>query len=240
MTFKLLWICLAAFAAAALFVLALVFGIKRRSRLVKEREEKIKLLQEQIHLFFTDYAELLKCFVSKEKETEFSAQWQTVYAEVSKHRIPKKHAAFDELNKFRKTYANLHTIISDSNAEIKRKEEIKNLSEQAARFFAELSELSSGYVTHSVEIFFAEKWSGLSQKISAADVRTEDEAFSEIERFKTVFNALGGYFETSNAQFIQHESIRYNSLFSNIDGKSLDEQQRAAVITDEDRILVLA
>lgn len=233
-------ICLAAFAAAAVFVLIIILCIKHQKKCAGEHEEKIKLLQEQIHLFFTEYAGLLKHFVTEEKETEFSAQWRQLYAEVSKCRIPKKHAAFDEIKQFRKTYANLHTIISDSNAEIRRKEEVKNLSDQTARFFTELSELSSGYVTHSAEMFFAEKWSGLSQKISAADVRTEDSQFSEIERFKTVFNSLGGYFEAANAQFIQNESIRYDSLFSNIDGKSLDEQQRTAVITDEDRILVLA
>lgn len=233
-------ICLAAFAAAAVLVLVIILRIKRQKKRAKEREEKIKLLQGQIHLFFTEYAGLLKHFVTEEKETEFSAQWRQLYAEVSKCLIPKKHATFDEIKQFRKTYANLHTIISDSNAEIRRKEEVKNLSDQTARFFTELSELSSGYVTHSAEMFFAEKWSGLSQKISAADVRTEDSQFSEIERFKTVFNSLGGYFETANAQFIQNESIRYDSLFSNIDGKSLDEQQRTAVITDEDRILVLA
>lgn len=236
----LLLICLAAFAAAAVFVLIIILCIKHQKKCAGEHEEKIKLLQEQIHLFFTEYAGLLKHFVTEEKEAEFSAQWWQLYAEVSKCHIPKKHAALDEIKQFRKTYANLHTIISDSNAEIRRKEEVKNLSEQTARFFTELSELSSGYVTHSAEMFFAEKWSGLSQKISAADIRTEDSQFSEIERFKTVFNSLGGYFETANAQFIQNESIRYNSLFSNIDGKSLDEQQRTAVITDEDRILVLA
>lgn len=241
------WICfsiamiyLVAFAAAAVLVLVIILRIKHQKKCAREHEEKIKLLQGQIHLFSTEYARLLKHFVTEEKETEFSAQWRQLYAEVSKCRIPKKHAAFDEIKQFRKTYANLHTIISDSNAEIRRKEEVKNLSEQTARFFTELSELSSGYVTHSAEMFFAEKWSGLSQKISAADIRTEDSQFSEIERFKTVFNSLGGYFETANAQFIQNESIRYDSLFSNIDGKSLDEQQRTAVITDEDRILVLA
>lgn len=233
-------IYLVAFAAAAVLVLVIILRIKHQKKCAKEREEKIKLLQGQIHLFSTEYAGLLKHFVTEEKETEFSAQWRQLYAEVSKCLIPKKHAAFDEIKQFRKTYANLHTIISGSNAEIRRKEEVKNLSEQTVRFFTELSELSSGYVTHSAEMFFAEKWSDLSQKISAADIRTEDSQFSEIERFKTVFNSLGGYFEAANAQFIQNESIRYDSLFSNIDGKSLDEQQRTAVITDEDRILVLA
>ncbi len=48
------------------------------------------------------------------------------------------------------------------------------------------------------------------------------------------------YVSTSNNRFIQTESRKYGSLFSNIDGKSLDDQQREAVITDEDRILVLA
>ena len=48
------------------------------------------------------------------------------------------------------------------------------------------------------------------------------------------------YFENANEQFIQNESLKYDALFSNVDGKNLDFQQRTAVITDEDRILVLA
>ena len=61
-----------------------------------------------------------------------------------------------------------------------------------------------------------------------------------MERFKTVFSSLNDYFENANQQFIQNESLKYDGLFSNVDGKCLDFQQRTAVITDEDRILVLA
>lgn len=76
--------------------------------------------------------------------------------------------------------------------------------------------------------------------MNQTEARDEDEKFSEIERFKTVYDSLHDYFENANEQFIQNESLKYDALFSNVDGKNLDFQQRTAVITDEDRILVLA
>ena len=60
---------------------------------------------------------------------------------------------------------------------------------------------------------------------------------------KKLFN----YFENSNTirdkynkEFVVHELEECNSLFSNIEGQSLDEQQRLAVIKDEDNNLVIA
>ena len=43
-----------------------------------------------------------------------------------------------------------------------------------------------------------------------------------------------------NQNYIDSESAKFDAFFSNIDGKSLDKQQRTAVITDENRVLVLA
>lgn len=36
--------------------------------------------------------------------------------------------------------------------------------------------------------------------------------------------------EESNAAFVIAEKVRYDELFSNIDGKSLDDQQRTAIV----------
>ena len=96
------------------------------------------------------------------------------------------------------------------------------------------------YVSHLEEINFTQKWKNLYDEISALDRKNRYKKFPEISRFKTVYKTLSDNFLTANANFIKNESVKYDYLFSNIDGKSLDEQQRAAVITNEDRILVLA
>ena len=140
-----------------LSVFLTILYAKHRKRLAKELEEKLAFFQEQIRIFFAEYFEIRKQYVSESLEFDFISKWQNLYSDISKFHISQKHSAFEEITHFKKTYANLH-----------------------------------------------------------------DE------------------FETANNQFIQNESAKYDSLFSDIDGKSLDEQQRTAVITDEGRVLVLA
>lgn len=202
--------------------------------------QKISLFQEQIEEFFAELDFLLNQFITKEQEEEFIAKWQELYSEIGRYRIPKKNAAFAEISKFKETFKNLQKIILRSNGEIKRKEKIKNLAQKISEFFNELFKLTENYVSHSAELQFIKKWQFLFLEANQTEVRDEDEKFSEIERFKTVYDSLHDYFENANEQFIQNESLKYDALFSNVDGKNLDFQQRTAVITDEDRILVLA
>ncbi len=228
------------FAIIAIFTIFTIFYIKRQKKLSKELEVKIHEFQEQINIFFTEYFELRKQFVSESEKNNFAEKWQKLYLEIQKYHISKKLSAFAEIEQFKETYKNLHRYISESNAEIKRKEEIKLLSLQISDFFAELFEIINQYVSHSVDIQFTQKWNELSQKTEKSNIHKDDDAFAEIDRFKTVYKSLHDYFATANEKYIQNESMKYNDLFSSIDGKTLDEQQRTAVITDEDRILVLA
>ena len=145
------------FAIIAIFAILTNFYIKRQKKLSKKLEQKIQEFQEQINIFFTEYFELRKQFISEAEENNFAEKWQDLYSEIQKYHISKKFSAF-----------------------------------------------------------------------------------AEIDRFKTVYKSLHDYFATANEKFIQNESMKYDDLFSSIDGKTLDEQQRTAVITDEDRILVLA
>lgn len=163
-----------------------------------------------------------------------------MYSEIIRYSIPKKSVDFEEIEHFKNTYKNLHKNIFDSNTEFKRKDEIKTLSQQISIFFTDLFELTNQYVSNSAELCFSQKWNELIQKTDKIDIRDNDEEFEEIVRFKTICKSLHDYFLTSNKNFIQNESMKYDDLFSDIDGKCLDEQQREAVITDEDRILVLA
>lgn len=198
------------------------------------------MIQEHIEKFSAELDSLLNQIVDKNQEDEFVTKWQPLYVEIGSCRIPRKNAAFSEIRNFKKTYKNLRKIILQSNAEKKCKEELKNLAQKISVFFNELFKITENYVAHSTELQFIKNWEALFFETNRADVHKEDEEFSDIERFKTAFNSLHGYFENTNQQFIKNESLKYDGLFSNIDGKSLDFQQRTAVITDDDRVLVLA
>ena len=232
-------VCIIISVVVVIFFSLIVLLIYRRKS-ARKFLQKISLFQEQIEEFFAELGILLNQFITKEQEEEFIAKWQELYSEIGRYRIPKKNAAFAEISKFKETFKNLQKIILQSNGEIKRKEKIKNLAQKISEFFNELFKLTENYVSHSAELQFIKKWQFLFLEANQTDARDEDEKFSEIERFKTVYDSLHDYFENANEQFIQNESLKYDVLFSNVDGKNLDFQQRTAVITDEDRILVLA
>ncbi|WP_295795400.1 UvrD-helicase domain-containing protein [uncultured Treponema sp.] len=225
--------------AFAIFSSLLILRIYRKKS-ARKNLQKISLFQNQVKVFSSELDFLLKQIVSKEQEDDFAAKWQSLFSEVCRYRIPKKNAAFSEISNFKETFRNLHKIVLKSNAEIKRKEEVKNLARKISDFFNDLFKLTENYVAHSAELQFIKNWEPLFINANQAEVRNEDEEFSEAERFKAVFSSLNDYFENANQQFIQNESVKHDGLFSNVDGKNLDFQQRTAVITDEDRILVLA
>lgn len=226
-------------AVLALVILFSILYVKHKNRLNKELQEKLSYFQGQIKSFFEEYFELQKHYISAESENAIISKWESFYSEIKKFHVPKKNDSA-EIGHFKKTYSNLHKEISDINAEFKRKEEVKELSESVSNFFSELFKQTEQYVSHKSSEAFISKWAYLSQEVKIADVRKTDDEYEEIERFKTVYSSLTEYFDSANNQFIQNESVKYDSLLSNIDGKSLDEQQRRAVINDEDRILVLA
>lgn len=224
------------FLLVALSVLLII----RHSKIIKELEQNIEDIHKQIIGFSTDYDGFLQHYITESEESDFVATWNELYLRVSKCHLSKKHSAYAEIEQFKEIYRNLHKSISESNAEIKRKATLIRLSEQVPDFFAELTEITNKYVTHSIETWFTNKWQYLFSEIGNVIVREEDAGYHEISRFRTAYCSLNRYFSIANDNYIRSESIKHDSLFSNIDGKSLDEQQRTAVITDEDRILVLA
>ncbi|WP_040660733.1 UvrD-helicase domain-containing protein [Oscillibacter ruminantium] len=63
---------------------------------------------------------------------------------------------------------------------------------------------------------------------------------SRLDEFKETFLSLSSYVKKWNELYIENELDKNKALLDNIDGKSLDEQQRRAVVVDEVNNLVLA
>lgn len=122
--------------------------------------------------------------------------------------------------------------------EFEQKENI--FLEQLSNFYTEYGVLQKQYITKSAENSFLKKWNDLYLEISKIHLPHKHHSFAKIEHFKNTYSSLDVLFSEANENFIRLESTKHDNLFSNIDGKSLDQQQRVAVITDEDRILVLA
>lgn len=115
-----------------------------------------------------------------------------------------------------------------------------NYKEPIKNFFDELNGLQQNYVSEPQENIFINKWKYLFLDLIKFNIPKKHEMYEEVENFVTSYQSIHNTFNISNENFIQSESDKYNDFFSDIDGKSLDNQQRTAVITDEARVLVLA
>ena len=96
------------------------------------------------------------------------------------------------------------------------------------------------YIVHSNELSVKDKYRDLHIRASKISLKTSSDKFETIRKFRNDYSDLHRYVENLNRQYIQSENAKYNALFSNIDGKSLDAQQREAVISDEEHNLVVA
>lgn len=63
---------------------------------------------------------------------------------------------------------------------------------------------------------------------------------NSIKEFLNFSNKGENIRSTFNQQFVKREKEKYNDFFSDVEGNSLDDQQRHCVITDEDNNLVIA
>ena len=217
-----------------------VFRVWYRKKLEKELDEKIQDFQKQVSDFTDELKILSTHYVDKQEETAFLAKWNKLYKGIFRYCHLKKLNEIIDSSKFLSDYRGISKLISASNAEIRRRESIQAQMPRVAEFFEELSELSKQYVTHYDEIRFTQKWQGIGKDIAKVDIHRDDNEYESFASLKAICSSFHNHFQRSNALFIQNESNRCDEMLSNIDGKSLDLQQRTAVINDEDRILVLA
>lgn len=63
---------------------------------------------------------------------------------------------------------------------------------------------------------------------------------SVVARFIEIYDDLEGFVAEHNQRYVSSQKDRLSSFFDNIEGKSLDDQQRTAVVTDEYSNLIVA
>jgi DNA helicase-4 len=117
------------------------------------------------------------------------------------------------------------------NAKIKYHESI------LANSFIHIGQLRNNYMTNSNCLYLLETYKSAYEFFVQNEADIVDETVKE---FMGIYKNLKNHIKEWNKAYIESELVEHNSLFNNIDGKSLDDQQRVAVITDEDNNLVLA
>ena len=61
-----------------------------------------------------------------------------------------------------------------------------------------------------------------------------------IKNFIKTYSNLEKYVQSHNDEYFQKQLNDYNNLLNNIDGKSLDLQQKSAVLNDDKNTLIIA
>nr|MCR5605608.1 UvrD-helicase domain-containing protein [Treponema sp.] len=106
--------------------------------------------------------------------------------------------------------------------------------------FSSLNALAENYISRSDEQFFKQQWESFYTEIQKKHYPSKIPDYEKVAFFLKTFSNFHSEITNRNDVFLQKEMQETDVLLSNIDGKSLDEQQRKVVITDEDRTLVLA
>lgn len=115
--------------------------------------------------------------------------------------------------------------------------------QSAVSEFSQLLSLANGYFPHTQLQKWQSRHKGIHELLMVLPEDTSLITEGEIDSIQTIRSYLqdGESLRSKfNSYFIAEELKTYNSFFSNIEGRRLDDQQRTAIVTDEDNNLVIA
>ena len=183
----------------------------------------------QIQMVYDGVDKLMGYFVHQETEEVVRKQINQLllYAE-------KKGYSFDAIKEFRIFSDNLHCKIKKNNTDVVD----RMLMEPVARF-KQMTD-ASYFITSRQAPEIAKDF---DKSTAFSDVTyTEIAALQSdlVDEFKNIRARKKELIAHANDVYIENEKARCKALFDNIDGKSLDDNQRNAVVNDDDRQLVVA
>ena len=114
------------------------------------------------------------------------------------------------------------------------------ISESLRDFRSVLLSMKGQYVTHASYEVKKEALSKDYARIRSIWIPKRHALYNDVRKFIDNYSEFEEIVRKSNQLFLASEEEKYDYLFSDINGKCLDQQQRVAVITDEDANLVVA
>lgn len=130
-------------------------------------------------------------------------------------------------------------FISDYRGEkTKKVNNYEKVVREIQSFILDIENLKQGYFTNSSKIELINKYGYIYYESIHGYLKRMSS--NDLDRFKDIYLNIDKLVDMWNEEYIQKELTLYDGLLDNIDGKSLDTQQRKAVIVDEDNNLILA
>ena len=115
---------------------------------------------------------------------------------------------------------------------------LKRINFDISNFFNDIEIYKNHYFTNKLKLHIKNKYEDTynNLKKSYNTIKCDNEKI----KFINIYSELDNLVDHWNKEYVSRELCKYNDLLSDIDGKSLDNQQRKAVVVDEDNCLVLA
>lgn len=116
---------------------------------------------------------------------------------------------------------------------------IEALLVEMNEFHFKIAEVSGQYIDQRI---IAQILKDYELNYSKLEKLTDDQIASNppLHSFKQIYSDLHNWKREQNEKFFKTEAHAMEAFFADIDGKSLDEQQQVAVMTNEENTLVLA
>jgi len=114
---------------------------------------------------------------------------------------------------------------------------------KALGHFTKHLDLKIGYFTNYQVTHWKNQQTNLFNEIKDQPyekIQLTDEEVKEIKTFRDFYKNAETYRSEFNKQFVKEELKNYNCFFNNIEGIKLDNQQRTAIVTDEDNNIIIA
>lgn len=115
---------------------------------------------------------------------------------------------------------------------------ISELENKINMFLSKVELYKKGYITYLLKEDLKNNYSDIEYKFNKGLLSIIN--FPIIDKFKNDYKDLDQLVKEWNEFYIEKELNKNHELLSNIDGLSLDTQQRRAVVVDEENVLVIA
>lgn len=123
-------------------------------------------------------------------------------------------------------------------SDLKQSPEYLATTHSISQFFETLPSLQASYISHSTVLMLRNEFRETYTYTQSLPSFVRDQC--DLTEFYEIYSDLERYVDEWNTIFVKKELVDTRALFDDIDGKSLDEQQRVAVVTDEDNELIIA
>ncbi|MBQ9266963.1 MAG: UvrD-helicase domain-containing protein [Clostridia bacterium] len=191
----------------------------------------------KIDAFYSKLESAKESFISDEKKSELQNKYFSFY-----RRISKKFFKTAKDTSFIYIYLNLNNEIKNSNKLYLEKQEIikayNDKIKESDSFFAESTELRRNYITTIDRDNILKKYQALydyftDESFQKANLEIPQDFIYTYRNFRKIVFQW-------NQEYIKEEEKNNEEFFGDIDGKSLDYQQRDAVIIDDINNLIVA